>query len=120
MVIAVLGIGLILGILFAKNKSLLIEELMKEFRDQQDRNRKQLDELRRIQQEQIASQQEINRKYNEVIDKIQREYQNQLHTLDVQKEADLRHIIAANKDDPAAMAKDINILFGIPLYEGPF
>jgi len=112
----VLAVALVYTAIFAKNKAVLVDRLLKEFKDQQAQNSKQLDELRRIQQEQITRQQEINQKYNEVLDRIQRNYQDQLHTLDVQKEVDLRHIIATNKDDPAAMARDINILFGIPIY----
>lgn len=111
-----LGAGLIYAFVFAKNKTAMVDQLLKEFKDQQTQNAKQLDELRKIQQEQITKQQEINQKYNEVLDKIQRDYQDQLHTLDIQKEVDLRHIIATNKDDPAAMARDINTLFGIPIY----
>lgn len=111
-----LGFGLIYAFAFARKKTTMIDELFQEFKDQQTQNARQLDELRKIQQEQIVKQQEINQKYNEVLDKIQRDYQDQLHTLDIQKEADLRHIVATNKDDPAAMARDINTLFGIPIY----
>lgn len=112
----VLAGALVYAAIFAKNKAVLVDQLLKEFKDQQVQNSRQLDELRRIQQEQITKQQEINQKYNEVLDRIQRDYQDQLHTLDIQKEVDLRHIIATNKDDPAAMARDINTLFGIPIY----
>jgi phosphoglycolate phosphatase-like HAD superfamily hydrolase len=100
----------------AKNKSAIIDQLTKEFQAQQTQNREQLNELRRIQQEQIVKQQEINKKYNEVLDRIQVNYQEQLKTLDAEKERDLRRIIATNKDNPEAMAKDINILFGIPIF----
>ena len=108
--------GIIYAFLFAKNKNGMIEQLMKELREQQAVNRQQLDDLRKIQQEHITQQHEINQKYNEVLDRIQKDYREQLNTLDAQKEVDLRHIIATNKDDPAAMARDINILFGIPIY----
>jgi uncharacterized protein YlxW (UPF0749 family) len=107
---------LVYAAIFAKNKAVLVDQLLKEFKEQQTQNSKQLDELRRIQQEQITKQQEINQKYNEVLDRIQQNYQDQLRTLDIQKEVDLRHIIATNNDDPAAMARDINALFGIPIY----
>ncbi len=104
---------------FAKNKMVLVDQLFQELKSQQEQNAKQLEELRKIQEEQITKQQEINRRYNEVLDRIQRDYHEQLRTLDVQKEQDLRNIIENNHDDPAAMAKDINILFGIPIYTTP-
>lgn len=114
-----LAIALIYAVCFAKNKMVLVDQLFKEFKSQQEQNAKQLEELRKIQEEQITKQQEINRRYNEVLDRIQRDYHEQLRTLDVQKERDLRNIIENNHDDPAAMAKDINILFGIPIYTTP-
>jgi predicted nuclease with TOPRIM domain len=116
LLLLVLGAALVYAIFLAKNKSKVVDQLLKEFQNQQVQNRQQLDELRKIQREQITKQQEINAKYNEVLDRIQRNYQEQLRTLDVQKERDLRHIISVNKDDPAAMARDINALFGIPIY----
>jgi uncharacterized membrane protein YhiD involved in acid resistance len=116
--VLVIAAGLIYASILAKNKSTVINDLLKELREQQTRNSKQLDELRKIQHDQIVRQQEINAKYNEVLNKIQKDYQDQLRNLDSQKEADLRNIIATNKDDPSAMARDINILFGIPIYPG--
>lgn len=100
----------------AKNKAAIIDQLTREFQAQQTQNREQINELRRIQQEQIVRQQEINKRYNEVLDRIQTDYRDQLRTLDAEKEKDLRRIIAVNKDDPEAMAKDINTLFGIPIF----
>lgn len=111
--------GLIYVICFAKNKQVLFDQLLKEFKNQQEQNAKQLEELRKIQEEQVLKQQEINRKYNEVLDRIERDYREQLRTLDIQKERDLRNIIENNQDNPDAMAKDINILFGIPIYKTP-
>jgi uncharacterized protein YlxW (UPF0749 family) len=107
---------MVMAAVVAKNKTQVVERLLKELREQQTQNTKDLDQLRQVQKEQIDKQQEINRKYNEVMDTIQRDYQEQLRTLDIQKEIDLRHIISTNKDDPAAMARDINVLFGIPIY----
>lgn len=112
----VLVMGMLYVIVVAKNKSAMIDNLMKELREQQAQNSQELNQLRQIQQDQIFRQQEINAKYNEVLDRIQRDYQEQLRTMDVEKEMNLRHIIATNKDDPAAMARDINTLFGIPIY----
>lgn len=108
--------GVIYAFLFAKNKSTMLNQLLRELREQQAQNVQELNQLRQIQQDQISKQQEINAKYNEVLDKIERDYRSQLQTLDIQKEVDLRHIIATNRDDPNAMARDINILFGIPIY----
>lgn len=115
-VLLLLIFAVVWAVLFAKNKQDLYKQLMEEFRGQQAQNAKELQDLRRIQQENLQKQAEITRKYNEVLDRIQRGYQDQLQTLDKQKEQDLKRIIEANHDDPNAMASDINALFGIPIY----
>lgn len=108
--------GMIFGILFAKNKSDLYNQLLTEFRSQQTQNAKELEDLRKVQQNQLAKQQDINRKYEEVLDKIQRDYQDQVHLLGSQKQEELKRIISVNHDDPSAMAHEINGLFNIPIY----
>ena len=110
------GAGLIFGLILLRRKTLGYDQLLNSFRDQQTQNRKQLEELRKIQQEQQVAQQAINTKYQEVIDRIQADYQDQLRTLDAKKAASLREIITTNHDDPYVMAREINSLLGIPLY----
>lgn len=112
----VLGVLLVYAMIASKNKQALYNQLLQEFQGQQAKNAKELQDLRNIQQENLRKQEEINRKYNEVLDRIQKNYQDQLQNLDAQKEQDLRRIIAANHDDPNAMANDINTLFGIPIF----
>lgn len=112
----VLGVLLVYAMIASKNKQALYNQLLQEFQGQQAKNAKELQDLRNIQQENLRKQEEINRKYNEVLDRIQKNYQDQLQNLDAQKEQDLRRIIAANHDDPNAMANDINALFGIPIF----
>jgi len=108
--------GMLYALFLAKNKASMLEQLLEEFKDQQAQNKQQLENLRKVQQEQIAKQLEINAKYNQVLAHIQANYQEQLQTLNSEKEKDLKRIVATNKDDPSAMARDINILFGIPIY----
>lgn len=115
-VLLLLLLGMVCALLVTKSKSVLYDQLIKEFRDQQEQNRKALLELRKIQQDQILKQQEINRKYQEVVAKVERDYQGKLLSLTIDKEKELRAIIAQNNDDPVAMANEINSLFGIPLY----
>lgn len=104
---------------FAKRKAENIDVLLKAFQDQQLQNSKELEALRQIQQDQTVKQQEINRKYQEVIAKIEQDYHAQLLAIDAAKEKELKVVIARNHDDPVAMATEINQLFGIPLYTAP-
>jgi predicted solute-binding protein len=110
------AIAMVFALVVAKNKSSLYAQLLEEFRNQQAQNTRNLDALRAVQADHITKQEAINKRYNEVLDHIQRDYQSQIQNLDVQKEKDLKHIIAVNQNDPNAMARDINILFGIPIY----
>lgn len=112
-ILLVLGVLLVYALVASKNKKDLYEQLLSEFQGQQAKNAKDIQDLRNIQQENLRKQEEINRKYNEVLDRIQKNYHDQLQNLDAQKEQDLRRIIAANHDDPNAMANDINALFEI-------
>lgn len=115
-ILLLLLVGMVYTLLITKSKSVLYDQLTREFRDQQEQNRKVLEELRKIQQDQILKQQEINRRYQEVVAKVERDYQGKLLSLTMDKEKELRAIIARNNDDPGAMAIEINNLFGIPLY----
>lgn len=117
--LALLLVGIVYTLVLAKNKAVLYDQLMRELRNQQAQNRKDLEELRKIQQDQIQKQQEIDRKYQEVVAKIEQDYRNQLRILTADKEKELRAIIARNNDDPNFMATEINNLFGIPLYIVP-
>jgi sensor histidine kinase YesM len=118
-ILLLLAAGMVFALVAAKNKAANYETLLKAFQDQQTQNARELDELRKIQQDQIQKQLDIDRKYQEVLDKIQKDYQDQLHALDAKKQQELRAIIAANHDDPASMASAINGLFGIPIYTIP-
>lgn len=108
-----------MAIIFGANSEASRAQLLKEFRAQSDANRLQLDQLRKVQQDHIAAQAAIEHKYQEVLVKIQTDYQEQIHTLDNQKKSELRTIVAATHDDPALMATQINALFGIPIYTTP-
>ena len=111
-----LGVGMIFALVVAKNKVNLYNQLMTEFQNQQAQNVRELEQLRSIQRDQLAKQEIINRRYQEVLDRIQQNYQEQLKTLDAHKESEIRRIISENHDDPAVMANEINSLFGIPIY----
>lgn len=114
-----LGVGILAMVVLAKRKSDQYENLLKEFQGQMAQNSKELDELRKIQQDQIAAQAEITRKYREVVSRIEQNYRDQLQNLDANKEKELRAVIAANRNDPDAMAREINSVFGIPIYTLP-
>lgn len=114
--VILLGAGLLFAIISAKGKADSYNNLMKEFQDQLTRNHAELDQLRALQQSQIAQQQAINQHYNEVIDKIQHDYQSAVATLDANRRKELQNVIANTHDDPDEMARQVNALFGLPIY----
>jgi DNA anti-recombination protein RmuC len=107
------------GFLTLRRRDSAYSELMEEFRKQQAQNRQQLEELRRVQQDQILKQQEIDRKYREVVASIEQSYRDQLQNLSRAKEQELRQIISRTHENPIAMAEEINSLFGLPVYTPP-
>jgi gas vesicle protein len=109
-------LGFIYAVFFARQKENSYNNLLKAFQDQMAQNQKELDDLRKIQEDQIKAQQEIETKYREVLDKIEKDYQDKLQQLDKEKEQEIKDIIAKNRDNPDAMAKELNTLLGIPLY----
>lgn len=107
------------SLIAVKKRDNMYKDLWEQYREQQAQNRRELEELRKIQQEQIAKQQEIDKKYREVVASIEQNYRDQLQNLSRAKEQELRQIIARTHDDPGAMAQEINSLFGLPVYTLP-
>jgi hypothetical protein len=114
-----MAVAMIYAFITVKRRDGVYQQLMDEFRKQQAQNRLQVEELRRIQQEQIVKQQEIDRKYREVVATIEQNYRDQLQNLSRAKEQELRQIVARNNDDPNAMAQEINSLFGFLVFTPP-
>lgn len=106
----------IYSLIAVKKRDNMYKDLWEQYREQQAQNRRELEELRKIQQEQIAKQQEIDKKYREVVASIEQNYRDQLQNLSRAKEQELRQIIARTHEDPSAMAQEINSLFGLPVY----
>lgn len=111
----VIIIGAIFALIFAKRKLDNLNLLVNEFKNQSAQNRANMDALKRVQDEQIQVQQEINRQYREVLDKIQKDYQSALSQLDSKKKQEILEIITQNHNDPNLMAQNINNLFNIPI-----
>lgn len=107
--------ALVYAIIFAKNKADNYNTLMKEFQDQLARNRQEIDQLRQLQEQELAQQAAINQRYNEVLTKIQQDYQSAMATLDASRRKELQNIIANTHDDPDEMARQVNSLFGLPI-----
>lgn len=118
-VLVLLLFVIIYSLIAVKKRDNMYKDLWEQYREQQAQNRRELEELRKIQQEQIAKQQEIDRKYREVVASIEQNYRDQLQNLSRAKEQELRQIIARTHDDPGAMAQEINSLFGLPVYTLP-
>ncbi len=110
---------MIYSLIAVRKRDGMYKQLMDEYRKQREQNRQQIEELRKIQQEQIAKQQEIDKKYREVVASIEQNYRDQLQNLTRAKEQEMRQIIERTHDDPAAMAQEINFLFGLPVFTPP-
>lgn len=118
-ILAVLMIPVfVFAFVFAKKKDSLSESLLAEMQAMQAQNHKQIEDLRKIHQDQLLKQQAIDAKYREVVQTIEVNYQQELHALSAAKETELKALVAANQDDPEKMAQEINQLLGLPIYRG--
>lgn len=113
--IVLLGIGFVFTLVFLRRTAQDNKNLVKQIQDQMNENRKNLEKMKEIQEEHLVKEQEINKKYREVLLKIEQDYKEQLKELDSKKQKELKNIIAANNNDPNAMAQQINQLFGITI-----
>ena len=111
----VLAIILLAGTLFLSSKSLQYQGLLKAMEQMTRRHEQELEELRKIQEDDRNKRLEIEQKYRDVLNKIEEQRQAGLIQLDKQKKDDIKRIITEVGDDPQKMASELQKLFGFPI-----
>lgn len=102
--------------LLAKEESRL-REVMKLLQTQSEDYRKQIEQLQRIKTEEEQRHRQIEATYQETLRRIETEKNEALRKLAEDKKEEIQQIIIETQDDPDALARRINRLFGIPIYE---
>lgn len=112
----VMAAGGIFLLFFLRQKSSQVEETMKLYQRQADNYKKQIDDIRAVQEQERVKRAEIEKTFQDTLTIIRRDYQEQLSQLNKQKKEELKNIITETHGDPDIMAERINSLFGIPIY----
>lgn len=111
-----LFLALVASIVFSFKKQNAYNKLLKEILERNNQHRRELDDLQKIHDEEVRRYGEIEKVYNETLEKIKNEHSELLSQLDSQKKSELKKIIESTGDNPDLMADRINNLFSIPIY----
>ena len=117
-VIPIFAVFMISLFMLKGTNSDLLRSLLEKYRDQQDRHKREIEELNSINDEAITKQAKIEKTYHDVITEVREKHASDLAVLDKVRQKDLRTIIERNGDDPKKMAREVNMFFGVPVYEG--
>jgi F0F1-type ATP synthase membrane subunit b/b' len=118
-VVILLGAALVYVLIFAKKKQDSYNLLLKQLQDQIEKHHEEVEALEKEHEESLKRYAEIEKRYNETLQRIEQQYQDALSQLDKQKKQELHQIIAETHDNPDEMARRVNNLFGLPIYQTP-
>lgn len=104
-------IGTFISIILFKKESKLLDSL-----EESSMNyRKDLDNLKRIRDNELQERILIERRYQEQIERLQKEHLEALNNLDKGKEKLVKDVLKETKDSPEKAVQRINEIFGIPI-----
>lgn len=104
-------IGTFISIILFRKESKLLDSL-----EESSMNyRKDLDNLKRIRDNELQERILIERRYQEQIERLQKEHLEALNNLDKGKEKLVKDVLKETKDAPEKAAQRINEIFGIPI-----
>ena len=93
----------------------LIEQLLDEQNKLREQHKKNVDDLAKQLEEQIAQRRKIESDFQDLIKQINARHDQQIKDIAKVKEKEIRELIAKHQGDPTKMAMTINELFGIPI-----
>ena len=79
----------------------------------QDSYRQQIDAINRSHQEEIQRRDQVIEKYNDIIESIEKDFQDRKENLDKSKKEKIKEIVEKHNDDSEGLAKEIADKFGI-------
>jgi TolA-binding protein len=109
----ILAVFAIFLFLYDKNKA---GNLLDAMQKQSEDYRKQIEELRKIKEEEARKHAEVETQYRATIAKIESDKQTATLALNNEMKKQIREIVEQTRGNPQAMSQRINDLFGIPIY----
>ena len=110
LVVAVLAYGQ------ATNVS-LYDKLMNDYNAQAQDHKAQIVALEKVNEEQSKLVDQLHGEYNERLAIIRSEFNSRLNKVSAQRTVERRRLVEAAKKNPSALTKEIQRIFGIPLYQ---
>lgn len=104
-------IGTFVSIILFKKESKLLDSL----EERSINYRKDLDNLKRIRDNELQERILIERRYQEQIERLQKDHLEALNNLDKGKEQLVKDVLKETRDSPEKAAQRINEIFGIPI-----
>ena len=106
---AVLAYTLLMWVVFRRDvtTALGVLELTK------DSYKKQVDVLNKTHQEEIAKRDKIIKEYNEVISKLETDYQDNIRNLDKSKKKRVKDLVESYHENPDELSRMLSEVFGI-------
>lgn len=99
------------------NNSKLLQSILAKYRAQLVRHEQVVSEINEIHTEKALKQKKIESKYREIIALAETKYTLTVDTADEVREKDIKRILLRTEEDPAKMAREINMFFGVDIYE---
>jgi F0F1-type ATP synthase membrane subunit b/b' len=92
-----------------------VKNFLNILQSQLEENKKTIEELKKIREEEEQKRKQIEEKYQQTIKEIERTHREAIANLDRQKKEEIKKIIEELQDDPNKMAESIHNLLGIPI-----
>lgn len=115
----VFAIVLFYLLFFVKNKTNMIEELLREREKTRKEYKENVDKLNQQIQNEIATRRKIESDFQTLIRNINNQHNEEIKRIALIREEEIKVLIRRHQNNPTVMAQTINSLFGIPVMAVP-
>lgn len=114
---AVFATVVVVGFVVLRSKPSLYKQLLDKYRDLIEKNKRDLEELSKVREEEHKELNKNKKDYDEKLSKIEKDHGVLLDAIEQEKKDKIKEIINRTADDPNKMAKEINEFFGVRVLE---
>jgi chromosome segregation ATPase len=115
-IVPLAAIGILLYGLFSYESQQKLANLLKQTND---RHNKEIEDLIKAHEEELAQRDAALKKYQDSMQSIQDQYEKAKKDLDVEKQKEAEAILSDTKSDPTELAKRLSDATGISIYVPP-
>ena len=115
--IALLGVIVALVIWMQFQQDGLYGSLMDKYKEQAAAHTAELAAMEAVNETWRAERDRLDSEYNERLENIQTEFNDQLAKVSKQRLRERRSLVKAAREDPSILTKEVRRVFGIPIYK---